>query len=120
MGGEGSGRQKESITTCDVLMSEDDFKQSLISKTVKDYNIGLDTLMSIIKGEVSDYVFDSKNGEMIDRPPALGDRLRAGKVWYEMTLAKVGSDKKIVDVPQNGNVFDLLNTMKEIGEKVER
>ncbi|GEM_PF-6402823 len=120
MGGIGSGRHKETETVCDVLMNEEQFKDYLVTKTIEDYGTVLSTLMDIITGNVSDYVLDSKNGKLIERPPSLSDRVKAAKVWKEMTLDKVVSDKKVVDRQDQQGLFDeFVEAVSEVGKVMD-
>ena len=121
MGGFGSGREKEKSTTAELILSDKEFAENVILKTIQDYNTVLDMLMKIIKGEEQDYVLDSKNGVLISRPPSLGDRVKAAKVWKEMTLDKVISDKKTVAMPESqANLFqDFVDAIQEVEKKID-
>ncbi len=121
MGGFGSGREQEKFTTCDLVMSDKDFSENVITKTIQDYNTILDVLLKIIKGEEKEFIFDAKGQTLIERPPSLGDRVKAAKVWKEMTLDKIISDKKMVAMPENQvNLFgDFMDAIQEVEKKLD-
>lgn len=114
MGGEGSGRVRETETVSELVMGDDDFKEALRVRTVVKYFEILDELESIIRREKKEYVFDSKCGVMIERPTPVADVVKAAKVWKEMTLDKVISDKKVVDNNNQGSLFDYLSAAKTV------
>ena len=121
MGGFGSGREQEKFTTCDLLMTEKDFSENVIVKTIQDYNTVLDILLKIIKGEEKEFIFDAKGQALIERPPSLGDRVKAAKVWKEMTLDKVVSDKKMIAMPEGQvNLFeDFKDAVSDLEKKLD-
>lgn len=120
MGGEGSGRPQENYTACDLLINEGDFKSIVVTKAVDEYVTVVDFLMATIKGEASDVVVTPK-GDIIRRPPSLEVRVKAAKVWKEMTLDKVISDKKMIAMPENqANLFgDFMDAIHEIEKKMD-
>ena len=114
MGGDGSGRIREKETMVELLMNDEEFKESITLKTVAEYSTVINMLMNIIRGEEKDEVFDSKNGVMVERSTPLDVRVKAAKVWKEMTLDKVVSDRKVVDNKLQGSLFDLPKMVSEV------
>lgn len=118
LGGEGSGRLTERILAGELLMNDDQFKQCVTKETVSNYQTVLTTLMGVITGELEDQVFDSKNGVMVSRKASLADRVKAAKVWKEMTLDKVISDKKSFGEGEQGMLFDFHTIISEVADQV--
>ena len=114
MGGDGSGRIREKETMVELLMNDEQFKESITLKTVAEYSTVINMLINIIRGDEKDEVFDSKNGVMVERSTPLDVRVKAAKVWKEMTLDKVVSDRKVVDNKLQGSLFDLPRMASEV------
>ena len=121
MGGFGSGRKKKKYTACELLMSDAEFNENVVIRTVRDYNKVIEVLIRIIKGEEKEYVFDTKGRKLVERPPALADRVKAAKVWKEMTLDKVVADKKMIAMPETqfNTIEDFMAAIQEVEKKLE-
>lgn len=118
MGGYGSGRIAEQLTVAELLMNDEQFSELVRCKTVGDYQTVLDMLMRVIRGELHDEVLDSKNGVMIKRSASLADRVKAAKVWKEMTLDKIIADKKTIGDGDQGNLLDYLSTLDGVAQEI--
>lgn len=118
LGGEGSGRLTERILTADLLMNDETFKDCVKRETVSNYQTVLDMLMGVMTGKLEDQVFDSKNGVMVSRKASLADKVKAAKVWKEMTLDKIISDKKTFGEEGQGMLFDLHDILNGVAEEV--
>src|SRR3989304_5566341 len=114
MGGDGSGRIREKETMVELLMNDEEFKESITLKTVTDYTTVISMLMDVIQGREKEYVFNSKGEVLLERPTPLDVRVKAAKVWKEMTLDKVVSDRKVIDNKLQGSLFDLPKMVSEV------
>ena len=119
MGGNGSGRLQENYTACDLLVSEGDFKNVVVTKTVNEYETVVDFLMMTIKGQETDVVVTPK-GDIVTRQASLEVRVKAAKGWQEMTLDKIVSDKKTIDNPNQGSLLDMLACVNEVHDALEK
>lgn len=70
----------------------------MILGAMSDYKTYLGVLRDIIMGTEKEYVYDYKKQRLLDRPAPLDVRVKAIKVWKELTLDKVIADKKMLPV----------------------
>lgn len=117
MGGEGSGRPKE-LVLADVIMSEKEFSEKLALKAAQQWEEIADTMYRLAIGQGVEHRLTPK-GDVKQLPISPETQAKCAKVWKELVLDKVIPDKKQVDVPENGNLFEMLDAMKEVAEKVE-
>ncbi|HSW61728.1 MAG TPA: hypothetical protein VLH56_00175 [Dissulfurispiraceae bacterium] len=118
MGGDGSGRIAEGSTVAELLMSDEQFADNVRIKTVQDYNAIVAKLAAIATGHAVDYVLDSKNGILVQRPASIADVVKAAKVWAEMTLNKVVADKKQIGDGSQGSLLDYLEAANGVAKEI--
>lgn len=120
MGGEGSGRIAEgsSVSVAELLMNDEQFVENVRIKTVQDYNAIVAKLAAIATGQAVDFVLDSKNGVLVQRPASIADVVKAAKVWTEMTLNKIVADKKQIGDGTQGSLLDYLEAANSVAKEI--
>lgn len=118
MGGEGSGRPKDIVLADVIMANEKEFTEKLAMKAAQQWEHIADEMYKIAVGIGIEHRLTPK-GEIKQLPLSPEVRTKAAKVWKELVLDKVIPDKKEFDVPENGNLFDMIEAMKEVAEKVE-
>lgn len=119
MGGEGSGRNQEIVSMADVLITDEEFKDNVARLTVAQYNDIVNSMYLGAVGKATDIRLTPRGGQ-VELPISYADRAKCAKVWKEMTLDKIVSDKKTIDNQGQGSLLDHLEALKAIEESMAK
>jgi len=119
MGGDGSGRTQEFTSMADVLMTDEEFKDNVARLTVAQYNEIVNSMYLGASGQATDFRLSPRGGQ-VEVPISFADRAKCAKVWKEMTLDKIISDKKTFDDKGQGSLLDHLAALKAIEDSMAK
>lgn len=119
MGGQGSGRKRRVVSMVDVLMTDNEFKDNIARLTVDKFNEIVHSMYLGATGQVMDTKLTPK-GELVEIPIAFADRAKCAKVWKELTLDKVISDKRTIENMDNRPVLDHLSALNEVEAAIRK